>query len=109
MLANVQAQQPQQKGRSGQKSAQDLSLEGEYVVEWNIYVKKLVAIFVQLDEDEQDKLIWTKNAVNGEFIAKKGYDVANFEQTEGEKRWWWGQIWGIHDPLKTIITLQLAL
>ena len=49
-------------------------------------MNKLVASFVQLDEDEHEKLIWTKNAVNGEFTAKKGYDVANIEKTTGEKR-----------------------
>ena len=70
VLAYAQAQQPQQRGRAGWKSSQDLGLDGEEAGEWNRYMSKLVTSFVHLDEDMQDKLIWTKNAENGEFSAK---------------------------------------
>ena len=40
---------------------------------------------VCLDEDTQDKLIWTRNAEDGDFTARKGYEVAIMEQFNGEK------------------------
>ena len=64
-------------------------MEGYFVEIWNNYLNLLEINFVYLDEDDQDKLIWTKNGINGDYIAKKGYEVAIIEQCEGEKYWWW--------------------
>ena len=65
---------------------QELSLEGEDVENCNEYVNNLVSRFVHLDEEEKDKLTWTKNFVNGEFTAKNGYEATIFELFNVEKR-----------------------
>ena len=60
-------------------------MEGDVVERWNNYLNMLEIKFVYLDEDDQDKLIWTKNAINGDYTAKKGYEVAIMDLFEGEK------------------------
>ena len=109
VLVDAQEQQPHNKGRIGWKTSQDIGLAEEGEEEWNRFLNKLVARFFHLDEETQDKIIWTKNAKDGEFSAKQGYEVASNELEEGEKRRWWRKIWGTHSPLKTIINLWLAL
>ena len=32
----------------------------------------LKSIFIHLEEDKEDKLVWTKNHLNGDFLAKLG-------------------------------------
>ena len=54
-------------------------------------------------------MIWTKNAVNADLTTNKGYKESMFEQSEGEKRWWWDKIWALNNPLKTIINFWLAM
>ena len=54
-------------------------------------------------------LIWTRNAADGDYTAKKGYEVAIMEQFDGEKSWWWRGQWESESPLKTILTFWLAI
>ena len=70
-----------------------MGMEGDEVERWNNFVHLLEINFVNLDEKEQDKLIWTRNSTNGDYIAKKGYEMAILDQTEGHKSWWWGVLW----------------
>ena len=93
----------------GWKTTQDLGLMGDLVVEWNHYVTRLVNNFIHLEEDESDKLIWTKNGKCGSFSAKLGYEVATKDENEGEHLWWWTKILKTLGPLKTILTLWLVL
>ena len=88
MLVDAQAQQPQQRGRSSWKSSQELALYGDTAGEWNRFVNKLVFTFMHLEVGEKEKLIWTKNGVDGDFSAKLGYEAINQETFQGEKRWW---------------------
>ena len=60
-------------------------MEGEDAESSNSYVNNLETNFVYLDEYEHDKLIWSRNAINGDYTAKKGYEVEILEQFEGEK------------------------
>ena len=69
----------------------------------------LVARFFHLDEGDPDKLIWTKNAVNGDFSSKKGYEEAIMDQFDKDKCWWWNKLWENNIPLKTILTFWLAM
>ena len=39
------------------------------------------------------------------ILSKQGYEVASAEMEVGGKRRWWRKIWGIHNPLTTIITM----
>ena len=50
-------------------------MEGEDAERWNNYVNNLEKNFVYLDEYETNKLIWTRNAINGDDATKKGYEV----------------------------------
>ena len=88
-LADVQIQLPNQVYRTRWKATHELQLEGVDVVCWKTYIELLESSFVSLDEDTQVKLIWTRNEIDGHYIAKKGYEVAIMEQFEGEKPWWW--------------------
>ena len=84
-------------------------MEGDDAERWSRYVNLLEINFVNLDEDEQDKLIWTRNVIDGDYTAKKGYEVAILEQFEGEKSWWWEGLWASNSPLKTILTFWLEM
>ena len=53
----------------------------------------------------QDTLIWARNELDGYYTAKKGYEVALMEQFDGEKPWWWHDLWYSNSPIKTILTL----
>ena len=44
------------------------------------YVSLLKSNFILLEEGRIDKLVWTKNAVNGEFTAKLGYKTWAWEK-----------------------------
>ena len=50
-----------------------------------------------------------KNAEDGDFTAKKGYEVAIMEQFNGDKSWWWKGLWECNSPLKTILTFWLEI
>ena len=65
--------------------------------------------FVSLDEDTHEKLIWTRNEIDGHYTTKKGYEVAIMEQFEGEKPWWWHDLWYSNSLLKTILTFWLDI
>ena len=103
-LANVQIQQHNQVGRTRWKGAVELQLEGDDVECWNNYINPLDLNFISLDEDTQDKLIWTRNVIDGYCTTKKGYEMAILEQYEGEKSWWWQGLWDSNILLKTILT-----
>ena len=66
-----------------------MHLEGDDVKCQNNYINLLELNFVSFEEEVQDKLIWTRNAIDGDYTTKKGYEVAILEQFEGEKLWWW--------------------
>ena len=57
------------------------------MIEWNHYITKLVNCFIHLEEEEMDKLIWTKNGKYGSFSAKMGYDVTMEREHDGMDRW----------------------
>ena len=56
--------------------------------------------FISLDEDDQDKLIWTRNSTNWDYTTKHGSEMVILEQTKGHKAWWWGVLWESNYPLK---------
>ena len=51
---------------------------------WEEYVSLLKSSFIHLEEEKDDKLVWTKNPVNGDFTTK-GYKTWAWEQHQGEK------------------------
>ena len=108
-LADAESQHPQLREREGWKDVESLSLSGGEAEECNSYVNMLVAIFFHLDEGYPDKLIWTKNAVNGDFSSNKGYEEAILDQFDKDKCWWWNKLWENNIPLKTILTFWLAM
>ena len=55
------------------KNSEDLGLEEGLREEWNDFVSLLKSCFIHLEEEEKDNLFWTKNPVNGDFMAKLGY------------------------------------
>ena len=59
-----------------------MHLEGDDIECWNNYINLLELNFINLDEVEQNKLIWTRNAIDGDYTAKKGYEVEILEQFE---------------------------
>ena len=65
--------------------------------------------FIHLEEDRDDKLVWTKNLVNGDFMAKLGYKTWVGENFQGEMEEWWKQLWKVEVPLKAKVTLWLTL
>ena len=65
-LADVQSEHPYPLGRTNWKSARELGMEGDVAESWNSYVHLWEINFVNLDEEEQDKLIWTRNSINGD-------------------------------------------
>ena len=71
-LVDAQIQLPDQIGRTRWKGAIELQLEGDEVECWQGYIKLLESNYVCLEEDTQDKLIWTRNAEDEDFTAKKG-------------------------------------
>ena len=84
--ASVNLQYPHQRW----KTAEELGLSGDERESWGSYVHLLETNFINLNEEDQDKLIWTRNSTNGEYTAKTGYEIAITEQTEVQKEWWWG-------------------
>ena len=55
------------------KSSKQLGLEEGPREEWEEYVTMLKSNFIHLEETREDKLVWTKNPVNGDFTTKLGY------------------------------------
>ena len=84
-------------------------MEGDDTVRWKTYTDLLESNFVSLDEDTQDTLVWTRNEIDGHYKAKMGYEVAIMEQFEGEKPWWWHDLWYSNSPIKTILTFWLEI
>ena len=62
-----------------------------------------------MEEEKEDKLVWTKNPVNGDFTTKLGYKTWAWEQHQGEKVDWWKQLWKSKGPLNAKLTLWLTL
>ena len=86
-----------------------MGLKGNEVESWNNFVNLLEINSINLDEEDQDKLIWTRNSTNGDYTAKRGYEMAILDQTKGHKAWWWGVLWASNFPLKTTLTFWLAI
>ena len=76
--------------------------------EWNKYINLLVTNFIHLGTDP-DKLVWTKNPKTGQYTTKLGYQVSIEDKTWEEKKWWWRKLWHTQSPIKTQITMWLAL
>ena len=91
------------------KSSKDLGLEEGQKEEWEEYVSLLKSSFIHLEEEKDDKLVQTKNPVNGDFTAKQGYKIWAWEQHQGEKMNWWKKLWKAEGPLKDKLTLWLTL
>ena len=81
-----------------------MDLVGDEIERWDNYVHLLETNFINLIEEDQDKLIWTRNSANGDYTTKKGYEIAILEQFEGHKAWWWGVLWETNRPLKAKLT-----
>ena len=47
-----------------------MGLVGDEIEKWDSYVHLLETNFINLNEEDQDKLIWTRNSTNGEYTAK---------------------------------------
>jgi hypothetical protein len=77
-----------------------LGLEGGLKIEWDRYIGNLVENFIRLKIDENDLFVWSKNPLNGAFIAKLGYKDAMEFSFSKEKRWWWNFLWKLSAPLK---------
>ena len=54
-------------------------------------------------------MVWTKNIINGDVMAKLGYTTWSLEKYQGEKLDWWKKVWKCEGPLKDKITLWLTL
>ena len=57
------------------KSSREMRMEGDDVKIWNNFVHMLEINFVNLDEEEHDRLIWTRNSTNGDYTTHKGYEM----------------------------------
>ena len=68
---------------------EDLELEEGLREEWEEYVSLLKYKFILLEEGRIDKLVWTKNPINGEFTAKLGYKNWAWEKHQGANETWW--------------------
>ena len=84
--AKVEPHPPQQ--RTKWKIAKEMGMEGNEVESQNNFVNLLEINFINFDEEDHDKLIWIRNSTNGDYTAKKGYEMEIFYQTEGHKAWW---------------------
>ena len=91
------------------KNSEDIGLEEGQKKELEEYVSLLKSSFIHSEEEKADKLGWTKNPVNGDFMAKLGYKNCAWEQHLGEKMDWWKQLWKFEGPLKDKLTLWLNL
>ena len=75
------------------KNSEALGSEEGIKEEWEEYVSLLKSSFIHLEEEKEDKLVWTKNPVNGDFSAKLGYKTWVWNQHQGEKMEWWKNLW----------------
>ena len=75
------------------KNSEDLGLGEGQKEEWEEYVSLLKSNFIHLEEDKEDKLVSTKNPVNGDFTTKLGYKIWAWEHHQGEKEDWWKKLW----------------
>ena len=91
------------------KNSEQLGLEEGHKEEWEEYVSMLKSNFIYLEEAREDKLVWKKNPVNGDFTAKLGYKIWAEENFQGEIKEWWKQLWKSEGHLKAKITLWLSL
>ena len=91
------------------KKSEALRLEEGLKEEWEEYVSLLKSSFIHIDEEKEDKLVWTKNPVNGDFSAKLGYKTWVWNQHQGEKMEWWKNLWKAEGTLKAKLTLWLTL
>ena len=70
-LADAKVQIPNYTSRTRWKEANEFQLEGEEAECWQDYIKLLETNCVCLEEDTKDKIIWTRNAEDGEFTTKR--------------------------------------
>ena len=66
-------------------------------------------MFYSSRREKEDKLVWTKNIVNGDFSTKLGYKTWAWDQHQGEKMKWWKNLWKAEGPLEDKLTLWLTL
>ena len=85
-----------------------MGLEEGLRKEWEENVSLHKSNFILLEEGRIDKLVWTKNPINGES-AKLGYKTWAWEKHQGVKETWWKQIWKSEGPLEAKITLWMTL
>jgi len=78
-------------------------------VEWDWYVIFLTHSAIKLIEEE-DKISWSKNLVNGEYMVKLGHEPRIIEDLHAERVLWWRIVWKLlYFPLNHKIILRLAL
>ena len=70
------------------KNYEDLGLEEGLKEELNKFVSLLQSLFIHLEEDAKDKLVWTKNPTTGYFTTKLGHKIWALENYQGEKMVW---------------------
>ena len=61
------------------KNLEVLGLEEGLKEEWEEYVSPLKSSFIHLEEEKEDKLVWTENPVHGNFSSKLGYNTWAWE------------------------------
>ena len=91
------------------KNSKVLGLEEGLKEEWEEYVSLLKSCFIHLEEEKEDKLVWTKNIVNGDFSTKLGYKTWAWEHHQGEKREWWNKLWKEEGKLNAKLNLRFSL
>jgi hypothetical protein len=95
-------------GIQGWKSAEDLQLRDELVVEWPHYTNLLKHSAICI-KDQEDELSWSRNTATGMLTAKLGYATVITEDRGEERKWWWKVVWKLGCPPKIRIFIWLVL
>ena len=57
------------------KSAKELGLEGSSKDEWITFTSLLQTFFINLENDVEYSLVWSKESTTGEFTVKLRYQI----------------------------------
>jgi hypothetical protein len=75
-------------GRSKWKYVDVLEIKGDRAVEWTKYTEIICSNFINLLEEEDDSLCWSKNEISGNYNAKLGCLSITEGFVMGYRKWW---------------------
>ena len=86
MLAHVGRPDAGQQGLKYWYLDEYLRLHGNFIVEWNHYIKGIIHCGIRLSKRE-DQLNWSWNAATGQVSAKLAYETSISTIVEIEGKW----------------------